>query len=68
MEAISEERDQVAVHLAGRGEAVQQQQGRGVAGPGFAIEQVDSLDLDASMVHGVARLGHGAAGFFAGMG
>ena len=46
MEAVGEQRDQIAEHMARGGEAVQQQQLRRMGAARFAIEDVEAVDID----------------------
>src|ERR1700683_5097582 len=59
MEAVGEQRDQVAEHMAGGGEAVQQQQLRGARRTRLAVEEVSAVDLGGPIVGG----SHGAFSF-----
>ena len=50
MVAIRERRDQIAEHVRRGRKAVQQQHGRRVGGSGFAVEDIDAVDLDGAIV------------------
>lgn len=59
METVGEQRDQVAEHMAGGGEAVQQQQLRGARSACFAVEHIAIVDLGGPIMDG----GHDACPF-----
>ena len=50
MKAIRERRDQVAEHVGRSRKPVQQEHGRRIGGSGFAIEDIDAIDLDGAIV------------------
>ncbi|KQS66472.1 hypothetical protein ASG32_30770 [Methylobacterium sp. Leaf361] len=54
VEAVGQQRDQVAEHVAGRGEAVQQQERRLRRVAGLSVEDVEAIDVDGA----VGGLGH----------
>ena len=53
MEAVGEERDQIAEHVAGGREAVQQQQLRGAGRARLAVEDGAAVDLGGPIVMAV---------------
>ena len=59
METVGEQRDEIAKHMAGGGEAVQQQQLRGARSARLAVEDVSAVDLGGPIVGG----SHGAFSF-----
>src|SRR6516162_7316148 len=59
VEAIGQERDEVAEHVAGAREAVQQQQLRGARRTGLAIEDLEAVHVGGSVLDG----GHGGNSF-----
>ena len=59
MEAVGEQRDEIAEHVAGGWEAVQQQQLRRARGASFAVENVAAVDLGGAIVDA----GHDACPF-----
>ena len=63
MEAVGEPRNEIAEHVAGGREAVQQQQLRSARGACFAIEDVSAVDLGGPIMDG----GHGAFSFHSGV-
>ena len=59
METVGEQRDEIAKHMAGGGEAVQQQQLRRAPRARFTIEDVAAVNLRGAIVDG----GHDACPF-----
>ncbi len=48
--AIRERRDQIAEHVGRGGKPVQQEHGRRAGGAGFAVEDIDAVDLGRAIV------------------
>ena len=67
VEPVGQRRNQVAEHVRGGWESVQQQDGRGIGRTGLAVEDLDAIDLDG-LVQGLPcnlrrlRDGFGACG------
>ena len=55
MEAIGQQRDEIAEHVTGARKAMEQQQLRRVRGAGLAIEDIEAVDIGGAIVDG----GHG---------
>ena len=60
--ALRQDRDQVPEHVGGGTEAVEQQDGRGARRSGFAVEDVDPLDIGGAVVDLGGGLGRDSRG------
>jgi len=59
MDAIGKQRDEIPEHVACAREAVQQQERRGMRRAGLAIEDLQSVHVDGSIVDGSHRYSPG---------